>query len=85
MHRKRPTIDRAEPVSLRDGGNPAASQVANSLKPVLSEAEWMLYGFTLGADSGPGGPFGNGLSGMLFVFWKEVINHLPACFCRTWI
>ena len=37
-------------------------------------------GFNTG---GVGGPFGNGVSGTLLVFWKLAINHWPSTFLRT--
>jgi hypothetical protein len=42
-----------------------------------------FQGVAVGADGAIGGPFGNGISGMAFVFWKAAISHLPACFRRV--
>ena len=42
-----------------------------------------FQGAALGAGGAFGGPFGNGISGVPFVFWKAAISHLPACFRRV--
>jgi hypothetical protein len=42
-----------------------------------------LQGVPFGLDGTISGPFGNGISGMAFVFWKAAISHLPACFGRV--
>jgi hypothetical protein len=40
-------------------------------------------GVGVGLDGAIGGPLGNGISDMAFVFWKAAISHLPACFRRV--
>jgi len=42
-----------------------------------------FQGVAFGLDGTLGGPLGNGISGMPFVFWKAAISHLPACFRRV--
>jgi len=50
---------------------------------IAGRAPVRFQGVAVGLDGAIGGPFGNGVSGTAFVFWKAAISHLPACFRRV--
>jgi hypothetical protein len=73
--------EKAENSSLLAGRTLA---VGGKLLAIAGERSFgQSQGVAVGLDGAIGGPFGNGVSGTAFVFWKAAISHLPACFRRV--